>query len=483
MSNRTWLLRGPTAMEQDTPPSLDARPQAGEDGWSTPVYFHDDKIDLDRFFENPTHVVVWAYAEFDAPRSEAAQVWVGSDESLTVWLDGKQVYTFEGRRRHRLPNHRMPITLTAGTHRVLVRAVQRRGDFDFSVKISDDDTNPRYDGNTPFGLRWSVPNPSDEPETEVRVVSDSRQRRAEWFEEQNVELMSPGRILLSAYLPWYGRASWVRMEWPQVWGDQMSLQGTIGDDRIEFSTQNTVAFRLQSEGALANITGPLQIIVDGAVAGIATPGFDELRVALTKAGSWTVTTAEAINWDQIAFVGTAGQELTRDSHPPDAWDSDLGNWACDAIRFATGADVAFRNNRGMRTDMPQEPISIRDLFAMNYPNGLMSFQRTGRELLAILEHDVRNANEGPMQISGVSYTFDRSLPEGQRIISSDIDPDRSYTIASEDYSVSRGARFFGRDIEDRTDTVSHTVDALVRYAQHQGTVMAPERGRIREQTP
>lgn len=484
MSNRTWILRGPTAIELDEPPPLTVRPQAGSDGWSGPVYFHDDKIDLDRHFQGPTHAVVWAYAEFDAPRTESAWLWIGSDESLTIWIDGQQAYDFEGRRRHRLPNHRVPIELTEGRHQVLVRAVQRRGDFDFSVKISDGEQDRRYDGNTPMGLRWRVPNPADEPEMEVRVIGDSRQRRAEWFEEQNVELMSPGRVALSAYLPWYGRASWVRLEWPRVWGDKMALEGSIdgGVGRINLDVDNTVAFRLLSEGPLAAMVAPMQVYVGENFVGTAAPNFGELRVALTEAGTWALSPSETIDWDQAALAGVAAETLTRDSHPPEAWDSDLGNWFCDGIRFATGADVAFQNNPGIRTDMAQEPISIRDLFAMNYPNDLLSFERTGRQLLAILEHDVRDGKDRPMQISGVSYVFDRSLPEGQRIVTSDIEPDHMYTIAAEGYLVNRGIRFFGEDIADGHDTGSHIVDALVRYARHQGTVMAPPQGRIRQRS-
>lgn len=83
-----------------------------------------------------------------------------------MWLDGEQVSMYAGRRRHRLPNQRVPVDLTTGWHQVLVRAAQRRGDFDFSVKVCAVETDKRYDGNTPSGLTWRVPNPSDDPGTE-----------------------------------------------------------------------------------------------------------------------------------------------------------------------------------------------------------------------------------------------------------------------------------------------------------------------------
>ncbi len=480
MSNRTWLLRGPFPLEPDTTPDLDARPAAGEAGWSMPVYFHDDKIDLDRYFTDPTHVVAWAYAEFSSPRNEPAELWVGSDEGLTIWLDGRQIYNYVGRRRHHLPNERIPIDLTTGWHRVLVRAEQQRGGFDFSIKVSEIQPDPRYDGNTPFGLRWRVPNATDAPATEVYVLGDGRQPREQWFEAHEVQLIEPHRVSMSAYLPWLAQAPWVRLEWPQLWAREMSLQAELQADRIDVHVDNVNSFRLQSVGALDDLDGPRQVVVNGRDVGTLKPGFVEVRLAAQPDGEWTVAPAKPIDWDAIGFIGQAGEALSRDSHPPGAWDSDLGNWFCDAVLFATGADVAFQNNPGIRADLQQDAISIRDLFAMNFPNRLQTFERSGQQLLAILEFDLRDGKDRPMQVAGMHYSFDRSRPEGQRIVAADIDPAATYTIAAEAYLVQRGARFFGAAVENWTDTQTEMVDAQIRYTQHQDTVMAPARGRIRE---
>ncbi|MDP6015320.1 MAG: DUF362 domain-containing protein [Candidatus Latescibacteria bacterium] len=483
MSNHTWLLYGPIPLDDDVPLSAEARPQPGENGWSGPVYFHDDRIDLDSHFGDPTHSVVWAYAEFHAPRDEPAELWLGSDEGLTVWLDGEQIHTYEGRRRHRLPNDRVPITLTSGWHRVLVRATQRRGNFDFSVKVSDTETDPRYNGNTPFGLRWRVPNPHDETAAEVLVAGDSRDNREQWFEAHEVQLTEPRRVFMSAYFPWLARAPWVRIEWPEKWAYMMAVEARVSHGRIDVEVDNVRAFRLMSQGPLRGLAESRSLVVNGGSVATLEPDFGEVRVAVDDNGNWTVTAADVIDWDEMGFVGRAGENLSREDYPTGFWDSSLGNWFCDSILSATGADVAFQNNRGMRTDMEQDRISIRDLFTMNFPNELYTFQRTGARLLAILEHDLRDGNERPMQIAGVRYAFDRSRPRGLRVIESDIDPKRSYTIAAQAYSVTRGERFFGEEIRDWTNSGIQTVGAQVRYVQRLGTVMAPARGRIREVKP
>jgi hypothetical protein len=367
-----------------------------------------------------------------------------------------------------------------------VRAEQRRGDFDFSVKVSEIQPDRRYDGNTPFGLRWRVPNVGDTPETEVRILGDNRQRREQWFEAHEVQLTEPHRVVMTTFLPWLGQAPWVRLEWPHKWAAEMSVLAELQPRQIDIHVDNVSSFRLLSKGALENLNTPHRLSINGSAVGTLQPGFGEVRLSASNGESgsgaesaWDMSPAEPIDWDTLGFVGHAGQTLNRESDPP-TWDSPLGNWFCDAMLFSTGADVAFQNNTGMRTDMEYDAISIRDLFAMNFPNDLQTFQRSGAELLDILEHDVRNSRDRPMQIAGVSYSFDRSRPEGQRIVATDIDPDASYTIVAQAYLVQRGSRFFGADIEDWTNTGTQTVDAQVRYVQHQGTVMAPPAGRIRE---
>lgn len=230
---------------------------------------------------------------------------------------------------------------------------------------------------------------------------------------------------MTAFLPWLGQTPWLRLEWPVKWAYEMDLRGELREDRIDISVDNVRTFRLMARGALQALDGSRALVIDGHRVATLDPGFGEVRVTAGPDGGWAVTPSAPIDWNDIGFVGRAGETLGRDSHPPDAWDSDLGNWFCDSILSATGTDVAFQNNRGMRTDMEQDAISLRDLFTMNFPNDLYTFQRTGAQLLDILEHDLRDGNDRPMQIAGVSYAFDRSRPEGHRVVESDIDPERT----------------------------------------------------------
>lgn len=71
---------------------------------------------------------------------------------------------------------------------------------------------------------------------------------------------------------------------------------------------------------------------------------------------------------------------------------------------------------------------------------LSLFEMTGRELLEIIEENIRNEAKDArflVQVSGCRYAFDRGRPQGQRIVESDIDPERTYSVVCESHSLTR----------------------------------------------
>ena len=471
MGNRTWLLKGPIPSDTDAgvDPSVTPRPGAG--GWTGPVYFHDDRIDLDRHFSDPTHCVVYAYAEFDAPRDEPAEVWVGSDEGLTVWIDGRQVHRFRGRRRHFLPCERVPIHLTAGRHRVLVRAEQRRGGFDFSLKLCEVEGDERYDGNAVFGLRWRTPEGAGPP-TEVRVHEG--RRTLPWYAQAQLDETRPGHLFLSAILPAHGQTAWAGMERAVMWANPMELSIDLTGPAPRILTDNLTAFRLNRTGPLAGLRSSAALWIDGDEVDLG--GGDELCLARDEAGAWRAGDPSAC--ESVPPVATAASTLANEDLTGPWYDTALGNWFCDSILFATGAEIAFQNNDGIRQPLEEGEITIGAIFRMNFRDELYTFRLTGAEVLDILEFDVRDGKERPMQVAGLSYAVDRSRPAGRRVVEHDLDLDRTYTLAAEDYIVLRGDRFFDREVE-WTNTELQIVDAQIRFAARQGTVTPPPPGRIR----
>ena len=61
---------------------------------------------------------------------------VGSDDTLTVWLNGKEVYQFSDRRGFEHEQARFDVTLRKGTNRVLIRCGNRGGPWQFAVAVT-----------------------------------------------------------------------------------------------------------------------------------------------------------------------------------------------------------------------------------------------------------------------------------------------------------------------------------------------------------
>jgi hypothetical protein len=120
-----------------------------------------------------------------------------------------------------------------------------------------------------------------------------------------------------------------------------------------------------------------------------------------------------------------------------------GDFRADAIREATGADIALLEVDDHR--YPQElaagPVTRADLSMANNYAPIYTFQATGAELRAGLEHMMnrylhsisnprwRAATRRPLAVSGFSYAFYPYRPEGERVEASGLAPQKLYRVA------------------------------------------------------
>ncbi|HEV7919648.1 MAG TPA: 5'-nucleotidase C-terminal domain-containing protein [Thermoanaerobaculia bacterium] len=119
-------------------------------------------------------------------------------------------------------------------------------------------------------------------------------------------------------------------------------------------------------------------------------------------------------------------------------ESPLGNLVSDALRIATGADVAVFNSGGIRADLRAGDLVYSDIFEVspfdNYPAVVTMSGAQLRDMLRIMS----SGDTGILQVSGLRYTVDGARPKGDRLTEVSIDPNATYRVAMPDFLAAGG---------------------------------------------
>ena len=82
-----------------------------------------------------TDCFAYAYTELTVTDAQPAELFVGSDDSVTVWLNGTTVHDHDVERPLVIDQDKVDIELQQGLNRLLVRIGQEQGDWGFSVRL------------------------------------------------------------------------------------------------------------------------------------------------------------------------------------------------------------------------------------------------------------------------------------------------------------------------------------------------------------
>lgn len=152
-------------------------------------------------------------------------------------------------------------------------------------------------------------------------------------------------------------------------------------------------------------------------------------------------------------------------------ESAVGNFVSDAIRAATGVDVALQNGGGLRADLVEGTITRGSIFEiMPFDNRVYTMKLTGNELKVALEQGL--ARERITQVSGIRYTFDLGRPGGNRVMTltypdgRPLDPKRRYRIACNDFMATGGDDYSALAAgAERKETDLLVRETLERYVE------------------
>jgi uncharacterized protein (DUF362 family) len=161
-SNRTWILSqafdGSSVEEDFIADEGDLRPETGVNGWSEPIYFFDDRIDLLSYYQGKTNMVSYAFTYFDSPADKEAELWLGTHEGMEIFLNGEMVYSYystnlgfdDAERGGFVKN----IQLLQGENALLIKTLNRSGDYSFTLNICDHEGPYVQKGNRVEGLEF-----------------------------------------------------------------------------------------------------------------------------------------------------------------------------------------------------------------------------------------------------------------------------------------------------------------------------------------
>ncbi len=122
-------------------------------------------------------------------------------------------------------------------------------------------------------------------------------------------------------------------------------------------------------------------------------------------------------------VGTASVALTtKNAQGQDSirfQETNLANVITDAFCAALGAPIALINGGGIRTSIDQGPITFKEVIdVLPFGGDAVSVEVSGQTLLNALEMGARTypePNGGFLQVSGMKYTIDVSVPSSVKL--------------------------------------------------------------------
>ncbi|HEV8550119.1 MAG TPA: 5'-nucleotidase C-terminal domain-containing protein [Polyangiaceae bacterium] len=228
------------------------------------------------------------------------------------------------------------------------------------------------------------------------------------------------------------------------------------------------------------VTKTAKIVTTYADAGPGTTP-DPTAAALTSAAEAKVAPLVS------QVVGFSPASYTRDQNS--AGESKLGDIIADAQNVAEGTQFAFMNPGGIRADLVVPAgggaVTWNDVFTIQpFGNTLVKMDMTGAQIKTLLEQQWQPTVTRFLQISGLGYTWNASLPVGGRIVElhdaagNALDPSATYSITCNNFLAAGGDGF--TTFVSGTNPIGGPIDldALIEYLEAHNPLPAPLTGRV-----
>lgn len=230
-----------------------------------------------------------------------------------------------------------------------------------------------------------------------------------------------------------------------------------------------------------------------------TPGFRFIDTATVEPDPETKAMVDAL---AAGLDKTLGVEIGVTETPLDSrrnivrsGESAMGNLIADAMRAATGADVALMNGGGIRADRTYDAgttLTRRDILTeLPFGNVTVLTELPGSQILLALENGVSQVEKGAgrfPQVSGISFAFDAAAEPGKRVSEvmvggAPLDEGKVYKVAVNDYILGGGdgyAALGGGRIVTNAGGGALVANDVMAYIEKAGKVAPVVEGRIKK---
>lgn len=187
---------------------------------------------------------------------------------------------------------------------------------------------------------------------------------------------------------------------------------------------------------------------------------------------------EAIKSRFEQVIAETAVSLTRRSDG----ESVLGDIIADAMRFSSGAAMAFQNSGGIRAEIPAGKITMEQVYTvLPFDNEVIAMDLKGEHIIALLERAIKQ-DRGMLQVSGIKviYTVGLKNLEGTEVTVDGlpIDPLRTYRVATNDF-LSAGGDDFREFLQGRNIAYGGVLrDIFADYIRENSPLSVPKGGRI-----
>lgn len=161
-SNRTWILSkafSSTNIDEELIANeMSISPTPESDGWSQPIYFFDDRIDLLSYYSGATNIISYAYTNVYSPEAQQAELWLGTHEAIKVYINGKTVYQSNTTNNYgdsEIGEKVTNIDLIEGKNTLMVKTLNKFGDYSFALNICEVESDKLYAGNRIKELKFT----------------------------------------------------------------------------------------------------------------------------------------------------------------------------------------------------------------------------------------------------------------------------------------------------------------------------------------